>query len=313
MTAVLLEGLEIVGIFAFAVTGALVGVRRDLDAFGVTVLALLTGLGGGMIRDVLIGATPPVALREWQPITTALVAAFLVIVWHGRIGRRDPQILVFDALGLGLFCVSGTIIASDAGLAPWDGRWTLVAFSLDEERRPARNVLRELLHAMAAAPLAGGLYAHANDISLEVSRAAAELGVADGLTVARTDALTIGSRSRPTDIAEHLWPLEELAAGYRDFVETFRPHLRRRPADPIDELAMGFEMVAAFRRCSDADPLLPPELLPAKWPGAVARDVLRRFSARLGGARAAAGVPALFSRYDDLFDDLHHPPHVRSR
>lgn len=201
----------------------------------------------------------------------------------------------------------------DAGLAPWDGRWTLVAFSLDEERRTARNVLREVLHAMAAAPLAGGLYAHANDISHEVSRAAAELGVADGLTVARTDALTIGSRSRPTDIAEHLWPLEELAAGYRDFVETFRPHLRRRPADPIDELAMGFEMVAAFRRCSDADPLLPPELLPAKWPGAVARDVLRRFSARLGGARAAAGVPALFSRYDDLFDDLHHPPHVRSR
>ena len=201
----------------------------------------------------------------------------------------------------------------DAGLAPWDGRWTLVAFSLDEERRTARNVLREVLHAMAAAPLAGGLYAHANDISHEVSRAAAELGVADGLTVARTDALTIGGRSRPREIAEHLWPLDELAAGYRDFVEAFRPHLRRRPADPIDELAMGFEMVAAFRRCSDADPLLPPELLPAKWPGAVARDVLRLFSARLGGARAAAGVPALFSRYDDLFDDLHHPPHVRSR
>ena len=201
----------------------------------------------------------------------------------------------------------------DAGLAPWDGRWTLVAFSLDEERRSARNVLRELLHAMAAAPLAGGLYAHAHDISLEVSATAAELGVADSLTVARTDALTIGGRSRPGEIAEHLWPLEEFAAGYRHFVETFRPHLRRRPGDPIDELAIGFEMVAAFRRCSDADPLLPPELLPGRWPGAVARDVLRRFSARLAGARAAAGVPALFSRYNDLFDDLHHSPHVRSR
>lgn len=153
MTAVLLEGLEIVGIFAFAVTGALVGVRRDLDAFGVTVLALLTGLGGGMIRDVLIGATPPVALREWQPITTALVAAFLVIVWHGRIGRRDPQILVFDALGLGLFCVSGTIIASDAGLAPWAAALMGVITSI------GGGVLRDVLAGRIPVVLQRDLYA----------------------------------------------------------------------------------------------------------------------------------------------------------
>ncbi len=202
----------------------------------------------------------------------------------------------------------------DAGDAPWDGRWTLVTFSLDEERRSARNTLRELLHTMAAAPLAAGVYVHANDITTEVLATAAGLGATDGLTTARTDSLTIGGRTRPAEIAAHLWPLDELAEGYRDFVATYTPHLRRRiAADPVDELAKGFEIVAAFRACSDADPLLPPELLPGRWPGAAARDVLRRFSSRLASARAAADVPVLFSRYDRLFDDLHGERSVTPR
>ncbi|MFI2708007.1 trimeric intracellular cation channel family protein, partial [Nocardioides sp. CER28] len=57
---------DLVGIFVFAVTGALVGVRKELDVFGVLVLALATGLGGGFIRDVLIGAPPPAALQDWR-------------------------------------------------------------------------------------------------------------------------------------------------------------------------------------------------------------------------------------------------------
>jgi phenylacetic acid degradation operon negative regulatory protein len=202
----------------------------------------------------------------------------------------------------------------DAGEAPWDGRWTLVTFGLDEERRSARNTLRELLHTMAAAPLAAGVYVHANDITDEVLATATGLGVTDGLTTARTDSLTIGGRTRPREIAAHLWPLDELAEGYRDFVATYAPHLRRRiAADPVDELAKGFEIVAAFRACSDADPLLPPELLSGRWPGAAARDVLRRFSSRLASARAAADVPVLFSRYDRLFDDLHGERSVTPR
>ncbi|MEH3034625.1 MAG: TRIC cation channel family protein [Aeromicrobium erythreum] len=153
MTEALLHALEIVGIFAFAVTGALVGVRRDLDAFGVTVLALLTGLGGGVLRDVLIGATPPTALREWPPITTALVAALVVVVWHRRIGRRDPQILVFDALGLGLFCVSGTIVAAEAGLAPWAAALMGVITSI------GGGILRDVLAGRIPVVLQRDLYA----------------------------------------------------------------------------------------------------------------------------------------------------------
>src|SRR5436190_652769 len=61
-----LQLLDLVGIFVFGITGALVGVRKKLDVFGIQVLALVTGLGGGFIRDVLIGATPPAALVDWR-------------------------------------------------------------------------------------------------------------------------------------------------------------------------------------------------------------------------------------------------------
>ena len=194
----------------------------------------------------------------------------------------------------------------DEGAAPWDGRWRLVAFSIDEERRAARNALRELLHAMAAAPLAGGLYVHANELGAEVAAEADRLGVADHVTIARATELEVGGRSEPAAVAAHLWPLDRIADGYREFVATFGPDARSRAVgDPLDELARGFELVAAFRRCSEADPLLPPELLPARWPGVGARDVLRRCSARIARARTAAGVPALFSRFDRLFDELH--------
>ena len=100
-------------------------------------------------RRVLVVGGGPVAARRVQ----ALVAAFLVIVWHGRIGRRDPQILVFDALGLGLFCVSGTIIASDAGLAPWAAALMGVITSI------GGGVLRDVLAGRIPVVLQRDLYA----------------------------------------------------------------------------------------------------------------------------------------------------------
>ena len=64
--SVTLVVLDLVGIFVFAISGALVAVRKDLDVFGVLVLAGTTGLGGGFLRDVLIDATPPAALADWR-------------------------------------------------------------------------------------------------------------------------------------------------------------------------------------------------------------------------------------------------------
>lgn len=109
---------ELVGIFVFAISGALVAVRKRLDVFGVLVLAGTTGLGGGFLRDVLIDATPPAALVDWRYLVVPLVAGVVTFAWHPAIGRMGRVIVIFDAAGLGLFCVTGAVKALDYGLGP---------------------------------------------------------------------------------------------------------------------------------------------------------------------------------------------------
>ena len=110
--------LDLVGIFAFAISGALVAVRKHLDVFGVLVLAGTTGLGGGFLRDVLIDATPPAALADWRYLLVPVTAGLLTFWFHPALGRMERTVTVFDALGLGLFCVTGALKALDYGLGP---------------------------------------------------------------------------------------------------------------------------------------------------------------------------------------------------
>ena len=110
--------LDLVGIFVFAISGALVGVRKGLDVFGVLVLAGTTGLGGGFLRDVLIGATPPAALEDWRYLLVPVAAGLVTFVFHPALGRMERQINIFDAFGLALFCVTGALLALDFGLTP---------------------------------------------------------------------------------------------------------------------------------------------------------------------------------------------------
>jgi uncharacterized membrane protein YeiH len=108
--------LDLAGIAVFASTGALVGVRKELDVFGVVVLALITGLGGGVLRDVLIGSVPPAALDDWRYLVVPAVTAILVFAFHPAFGRMERRIMVLDAVGLALFCVTGAVKADEAGL-----------------------------------------------------------------------------------------------------------------------------------------------------------------------------------------------------
>lgn len=117
-TPVLLVVFDLVGIFVFAVAGALVGVRKEFDLFGVLVLAGTTGLGGGFLRDVLIGASPPAALADWRYLLVPTAAGVLTFVFHSALGRRERAIKVLDAFGLALFCVTGAVKAIDYDLGP---------------------------------------------------------------------------------------------------------------------------------------------------------------------------------------------------
>src|SRR5688500_18674549 len=110
--------LDLVGIFAFAISGALVAVRKQYDVFGVPALAGATGLGSGFVRAVLIDATPPAALAEWRYLLVPVAAGLVTFGFPSSLGRQERLINVFDAFGLALFCVTGALKASDYGLGP---------------------------------------------------------------------------------------------------------------------------------------------------------------------------------------------------
>ncbi|MEU8822924.1 trimeric intracellular cation channel family protein [Streptomyces sp. NPDC048636] len=107
---------ELVGIFVFAISGALLGVRKNFDVFGMAVLAEATALGGGVFRDLVIGAVPPIAFTDLGYFFTPLLATLIVFFLHPEVERITAAVGVFDAAGLGLFCVMGTMKAHDHGL-----------------------------------------------------------------------------------------------------------------------------------------------------------------------------------------------------
>lgn len=110
--------LDLVATFVFAASGALTAVRARLDIVGVVVLATLTGLGGGWIRDVLISAGPPASLADSRYLLVTVAAGIVGFFFHPSIGRAERFINVFDAFGLGLFVAAGATKAVDAGLPP---------------------------------------------------------------------------------------------------------------------------------------------------------------------------------------------------
>ncbi|WP_222194978.1 trimeric intracellular cation channel family protein [Modestobacter italicus] len=113
-----MQVLELIGIFSFAVSGALMAISRDHDVVGIAILAVVTALGGGIVRDLVLGDTPPPAFTRWEYLVVALTAAGVTCVAHPWLGRLSRPLLVFDAAGLGLFCVAGTEKALDHGLLP---------------------------------------------------------------------------------------------------------------------------------------------------------------------------------------------------
>lgn len=114
----LLLTLDLIGTFVFALSGAIAGVKRRLDLFGVLVLAFAAGNAGGITRDVLIGATPPAALSDWRYLGVSVLAGVITFWRSSMIDRAWNPVLVFDGAGLALFAVSGAQKALDYGLNP---------------------------------------------------------------------------------------------------------------------------------------------------------------------------------------------------
>jgi uncharacterized membrane protein YeiH len=112
---VLLQILNLVGIVAFAASGALVGVRKQLDIFGICVVGATTGIGGGILRDLLLGVHPPDSLSKWPNITASVATSLVVFFAHPVLDRIWSAVVLFDALGMGLFAAGGATVALQHG------------------------------------------------------------------------------------------------------------------------------------------------------------------------------------------------------
>jgi uncharacterized membrane protein YeiH len=113
-----LSVLDLIGTFVFALSGATLGVRKQLDLFGVLVLSFAAAVSGGIARDLLIGATPPVALAQWHYLAVACLAGLVTFFRYNDVERLRNPVQVFDAIGLALFAVTGSAKALAAGLGP---------------------------------------------------------------------------------------------------------------------------------------------------------------------------------------------------
>jgi uncharacterized membrane protein YeiH len=173
--SVLITVLDLVGIFVFAISGGLVAVRKGLDIFGVLVLAGTTGLGGGFLRDVLIGALPPAALADWRYLIVPVTAGLVTFWFHPAIGRRERVINVFDAAGLALFCVTGAVKALAFGLGP------VPAALMGMLTGIGGGILRDILAGRVPIVLRGELYATPALVGAAIAVVGTEMGLAVGV------------------------------------------------------------------------------------------------------------------------------------
>lgn len=116
--ATLEQALNLIGIFVFAISGALLAVRKNYDIVGMAVLAEITAIGGGVLRDLILGAVPPAAFTDPIFFVAPLAATALTFFVYPWMNRIRAAVLVFDAAGLGLFCVAGAAKALAFGMGP---------------------------------------------------------------------------------------------------------------------------------------------------------------------------------------------------
>lgn len=171
MTTTILFVMDLIGTIAFAISGAMVAIEKEMDIFGVNFLAVTTAVGGGMIRDVLIGTTPPRIFQNPAYILLSILAANIIfaIMYWGR-GRNfitsplyEKALFFSDALGLAVFSVDGVSTGFGAGM----GKYVLLVAFLGMLTGVGGGILRDVManqrpyvfvkHIYALASLVGAI------------------------------------------------------------------------------------------------------------------------------------------------------------
>lgn len=183
--------LDLIGTFVFALSGAVVGVKRRLDIFGVLVLSFAAASAGGIMRDLLIGFVPPAAIRDWRYTAASVFGGLLIFIWFPR-SQRSARVrnfvLLFDAAGLALFAVTGTQKALGFGLNP------VMASLLGMLTGIGGGMMRDVLVADIPQVLRSDLYAVAALAGAVVVVIGHRLDVAPGLAAVLGAVICFGLR-----------------------------------------------------------------------------------------------------------------------
>lgn len=180
---VLLLVLDLAGTLVFALNGALTAIRSvRVDIVGVITLGMITAMGGGIVRDVIIDRLPPATFSDWRYLVVAGVGALVAFALGRRLDRIALSINVFDAMGLSLFAVTGATKALQAGLGP------VQAVILGAITAVGGGTLRDVLIGQVPSVLRSGLYAIPALVGAGITVIAVRLGV-DGLVAALVAAL----------------------------------------------------------------------------------------------------------------------------
>jgi len=146
---------DLIGIAVFAVSGTLAGMAARLDLLGVLVLAAVTAIGGGTMRDVLLNRHPIFWIKDAAPIYTIMAATFFTLAWSQFLPIPTNALLIADALGLAVFAISGAQIAEKVGCGP------LVVIFMGTMTGAGGGVIRDILSAQVPLILRQDIYASA--------------------------------------------------------------------------------------------------------------------------------------------------------
>lgn len=154
MATTVLLVLDLAGTFAFALNGALTALRAArIDIVGVVTLGMITALGGGTLRDVLLGSLPPATFVDWRYLAVAAAGGLLAFLFSQALSRLRSPIDVLDAAGLSLFAVTGAGKALELGMGP------VQAVILGAVTAVGGGTLRDVLIRRVPSVLSSGLYA----------------------------------------------------------------------------------------------------------------------------------------------------------
>jgi uncharacterized membrane protein YeiH len=131
--------IDILGTIAFAISGVLVAIHKKMDLFGILIIAFVTSVGGGTLRDIMIGNTPVSWMQDITFTYVILVSSILAIIFRGKLNYLRTSLFLFDTIGIGLYTLIGIQKGVDANLHP------IICIALGTITASFGGVIRDIL------------------------------------------------------------------------------------------------------------------------------------------------------------------------